>query len=162
MKRIMIMLVLTLALAGCSKMIGNKGDGPAKGSTTTSAEPSKDNAVRVLQNALAALEAKDYDKAATFFNAPSGSSSENVKRQLSRLLELQEISQKGIDILARDGKWGRLEQVFGTDRAKRLAERAGVPLDACYGLKLSNAEAGFYWYGQQFKIIRCDDIGKLG
>jgi hypothetical protein len=163
MKRIVIMLVLTLALVSCSKTDGDKNGGTATGSTsTTTAEPVKGDAVRVLRDALAALEAKDYDKAASLFQAPPGTSPEDIKRQLARLLELQEISQTGIDILARDGKWGKLEDAFGAERAKRIAERASVPLNACYGLTLRNAEAGFYWDGKQFKIIRCDDIGKLG
>ena len=162
MKRTMIVLTLTLVLVGCSKMLGRKDSGPAEGATTTTAGPVKESAVRVLQDALAALEARDYAKAATFFRVPPSSDLEDVKKQLARLLELRELSQNGIDILARDGKWGKLDQAFSADRAKYMAERAGVPLDACYGLSLRNAEAGFYWDGKQFKIIRCDDIGKLG
>lgn len=158
-----MLLILTLVLAGCSKSDGNKNGSSATGSTSAgSGEPVKDEAVRVLRAALDALEAKDYDKAATFFKIPAGSSSEEIKSQLSRILELQELSKTGIDILARDGKWGKLDQAFDADRAKRFAERAGVPLESCYGLSLRNAEAGFYWDGKQFKIIRCDDIGKLG
>lgn len=47
------------------------------------------------------------------------------------------------------------------ERAKGWAERCKVELKDCYYLSLKNAEAGFYWDGKQFKIIRCDDIGKL-
>lgn len=151
MKKLFALLLLALAVASCSKLGGNK----------TAGEPVKDNAVQVLRDALSALETKDYDKASKFFKIPANASSEEIKKQLGRLLELQEISEKGIDILAKDGKWGKLEEVFGADRAKNIAERAGVPLDSCYALTLRNAEAGFYWDGKDFKIIRCDDIGKL-
>lgn len=162
MRRIVIMLAVALALAGCSKTDESKNGGSTTGSTSTSsAAPTKDDAVRLLRDALAALEAKDYDKAAALFRAPAGVSAEDIKTQLAKLLELQEISSAGIDILAKDGKWGKLDQSFNADQAKRIAERAGVPLDSCYGLTLRNAEAGFYWDGRQFKIIRCDDIGKL-
>lgn len=150
MKKIIVLLVLALAVVSCGKLPGTK-----------SAEPTKENAVQTLRDALAALEAKDYDKAATFFKIPANASSEDIKKQLSRLLEIQELSASGIDILARDGKWGKLEEVFGAERAKNMVERAGVSADSCYGLNLRNAEAGFYWDGKQFKIIRCDDIGKL-
>jgi hypothetical protein len=150
MKKIIALLVLALVVVSCGKLGGNK-----------SAEPTKDNAVQTLRDALAALDAKDYDKATTFFKVPANATSEDIKRQLGRLVELQELSVKGIDILARDGKWGKLEEVFGADRAKNMVERAGVPVDSCYGMNLRNAEAGFYWDGKQFKIIRCDDIGKL-
>ncbi len=146
-----ILFVLTFALVSCSKLGGNK----------TSGQPTKENAVQLLRDALTALEAKDYDKAASYFKIPANATQDEIKRQLGRLLELQELSEKGIDILAKDGKWGKLEEAFGADRAKSMAERAGVPLDSCYGLTLRNAEAGFYWDGKQFKIIRCDDIGKL-
>lgn len=162
MKRITIMLVLLLALVSCNKTGDNKGSDSTSGSTSTSsAAPAKDDAVKVLRSALAALEAKDYDKAASFFKIPAGASTEEINKQLARLLELQEISSSGIDVLAKDGKWGKLDEAFSPDQAKRIAERAGVPLDACYGLTLKSAEAGFYWDGKQFKIIRCDDIGKL-
>jgi hypothetical protein len=150
-KNLLALLVLASAVISCSKLGGNKSRG----------EPVKDNAVQVLRDALAALEAKDYDKAATFFKIPANATPEEIKQQLGRLLELQELSANGIDILAKDGKWGKLEEAFGVDRAQSMAERSGVPLESCYGLTLRNAEAGFYWDGKQFKIIRCDDIGKL-
>ena len=62
------------------------------------------------------------------------------------------------------GSWLFEEQpgeVFTPERAKSLAERAGVPEDECYGLMHENAEAGFHWTGQDFKIIRCNNVGKL-
>jgi PBP1b-binding outer membrane lipoprotein LpoB len=162
MKSILTIILLILVVAGCN-WTGNKNGGTENGSTKSAkAEPVKDEAVRVLRAALSALEAKDYDKAATFFKIPANASSEEKKTQLARLLELNEISKTGIDILARDGKWGKLDEAFDAERAKRFAERANVPLESCYGLSLKNAEAGFYWDGEQFKIIRCDDIGKLG
>jgi len=150
------LLMLILAVVSCNRTAGNKNDG-----SSASSEPSKENAVRVLRDALTALQAQDYDKAATFFKIPGNAQPEEIKKQLGRLLELQEISPAGIEILARDGKWGKLDEAFSPERAKNIAERAGVPLDSCYGLSLRNAEAGFYWDGKQFKIIRCDDIGKL-
>jgi hypothetical protein len=150
MKKIIVLLVLALMVVSCGKLPGIK-----------TAEPTKENAVQTLRDALTALEAKDYDKAATYFKVPANAPPDEVKKQLARLLEINELSSNGIDILARDGKWGKLEEVFGADRAKSMTERSGVPVDSCYGLNLRNAEAGFYWDGKQFKIIRCDDIGKL-
>ena len=169
MKRLVMMLALSLILVGCNKTgdsssnSNNSSSGGGTSSTgTSSAEPTKDEAVKLLRAALAALEAKDYTKAAALFKIPAGASTEEINKQLARLLELQEISSSGIDILAKDGKWGKLDQTFEAEQAKRIAERAGVPLESCYGLTLKSAEAGFYWDGKQFKIIRCDDIGKLG
>jgi hypothetical protein len=123
-------------------------------------KPSREAAVGLPRDLLQALEAKDYDKALTFLQVPPGLKPEDVKKELPKFLELKEISKKGIDILAKEGKWGKLDEIFG-DRAKKWAERGKVPLESCYGLGFKNAEAGFYWDGKQFKIIRCDDIGKL-
>ncbi len=122
-------------------------------------KPTKEAAVQVLRDFLAALEAKNCDKAATFLHLPPDQKFD-AQRELSQGLERKEISKKGIDILAAKGQWGKLAEVFPKN-AEARAKRMQVPLDACYGLRFDPAEAGFYWNGSQFKLIRVDDIGKL-
>ncbi|MGB7951196.1 MAG: hypothetical protein WCH75_26240, partial [Candidatus Binatia bacterium] len=134
MKRILTTIVLTVVIA----MVGGSAYSKDSG-------PTREQAVRVLRELLVALETKNYDKAITFMQVPTGADQEKLKQQLARLIELQEISSRGIDILSRNGRWGKLDQVFERSRAKRFAERAGVALNASYGLTLKNAEAGFYW-----------------
>jgi hypothetical protein len=125
------------------------------------ADPTKENAVKALNDFLAALEGKDYKKAGTFLQGTDKAPAAKLEKELSALLERKEISKKGIEILAAKGKWGKLTEVFDADKAKRMAERFKVDAAACYGLALGNAEAGFHWDGKRFTLIRVDDIGKL-
>ncbi|MCI0641268.1 MAG: hypothetical protein L0Y72_00945 [Gemmataceae bacterium] len=123
-------------------------------------KPTKESAVQMLRDFLAALEAKDYDKAAKFLHFPPDVKVD-IQKELSVGLERKEISKKGIDILAAKGKWGKLAEVFDKDVAERRAKRMQVPLDECYGLKFESAAAGFWWTNSTFKIIRVNNIGKL-
>ena len=149
-------IALLVALAGCKKS-GVQTDGTGGPNTG----PTKEAAVQLLRSFLAAVEAKDYSKAAAMIQTSSQVPPAEIEKALGRILELNEISARGIDILAERGKWGKLAEVYGADRASRLIARAGVPVDDCYGLNLENAEAGFYWNGKEFKLVRVDDIGKL-
>lgn len=129
---------------------------------TLAAEPTKADAVTLLRRLFAVLEAKDYVEAAAFLQSPKGISPEILQNEVAKFIERNEISADGIDILDAKGKWGKLSEVVEPARAQRFAGKFGVALEACYGLVLGNAEAGFFWDGKQFRIIRCDDIGKLG
>ena len=148
----LVIALAFLAFAGCKS--NAPGGGAASG-------PTKEAAVQTLRSFLAAVEAKDYDKAAAMIKLPPQLSQDDVKKGLGRILELQEISAQGIDILADKGKWGKLAEVYGEDRANHFAERAGVSVNDSYGLNYQEAEAAFYWDGQQFKITRVNNIGKL-
>jgi hypothetical protein len=174
-----MMLTACLALAaGCKDDAATKtgtGSGTATGTTggssagggaarrgpATSASATKEGAVMALQEAAAALDAKDYDKALEYFHIPPGATPEKFKEAAPGMVEKQEISKDGVEVLASKGNWGPLAEVFTPERAKSMAERAGVPEDQCYGLTHENAEAGFHWNGQDFKIIRCNNVGKL-
>lgn len=124
-------------------------------------QPTKEAAVQALRDLYAALDAKDYDKALAVLAVPKGTKPEDAKKQLDGLIQNKEISKKGIDILADKGKWGKVDEVFGAERAKSWAERFGVDLKNCYGLGFMGAEAAFFWDGKSFRIFRCNDIGKL-
>ena len=126
------------------------------------AEPTKADAVTVLRGLFSALEAKDYAKAAAFLQNPPGLSPEVLQKEVAKFIERNEISAAGITVLDAKGKWGKLSEAVEPARAQRFADKFGVALEACYGLALGNAEAGFFWDGKQLRIIRCDDIGKLG
>jgi hypothetical protein len=166
MKRVLMTIIVTAIFAAFGKSAysaDSKIPSPCcPRPDSSNSGPTKEQAVLILRDLLAALEANDYDKAMTFLQVPPTARPDELRKQVARLLELKEISKRGIDILAMEGRWGKLDQAFDGQRAKRFAERAGVPLDSSYGLTLRNAEAGFYWDGKRFKIIRCDDIGKLG
>ena len=147
-----LLALALLTLANCKK---------ADVSTAGAGGPTREAAVQLLRTFLAAVEAKDYDKAAAMIQTSSEVSPDEIKKALGRMLDQNELSARGIDILAERGKWGKLAEVYGAERASRLIARAGVSVDDCYGLNLEGAEAGFYWDGRQFKLVRIDDIGKL-
>ncbi len=123
--------------------------------------PSKEQAVQVLKDFHAALQAQDYDKAVTFLQPHPMIKPEALKKDLAEFLKRKEISAKGIEILAAKGTWGKLEEVFEAARARSMAQRFKVSVDSCFGFKLKEAEAAFFWNGEQLKIIRCNDIGQL-
>jgi hypothetical protein len=125
------------------------------------ADPTKENAVKTLNGFLAAIEASDFKKAATFLQPPPDDPPERLGRDLQALLARGEISKKGIAIIAAKGKWGKLDEVVSAAQAKAWAERGKVPVASCYGLTLDDAEAAFHWDGKRFTIIHVDDIGKL-
>jgi hypothetical protein len=148
---LLIISAAVLALSGCyGNSNSSGGQTPAGGGT-----PTKEAAVQLLRSMNSAIEAKDYTKAASYVALPANAS------DFERMVQNQEISASGIDIMASRGKWGKLAEVFTPERAKGWADRAKVSVDSCYGLNYESGEAGFYWDGKEFKLIRCDDIGKL-
>lgn len=152
--RTFVMAMLFVVAIGCSKDKGGGGGGP------TASAPSKEVAVETLKAVYAGLEAKNYNQVADMFGIPEGASKDQLAGQLDGLIEKQEISKAGIDVMAAQGKFGKLAEVF-PDRGERWAKKFNVPLDECYALSHENGEAAFHWTGKSFKLIRLDDIGKL-
>ena len=181
-----LLLALVLIAAGCSKdKKDGEGDKPAPATTpsakteetkktdpaadekptpTESAKdvgaPSKEAAIQHLKDLNAALEAKDYKKAVTFMAEFPGMPPEKMEEQIGKLHEINEISAKGIDILAAKAKWGKLSEVF-PEKAERWAKKVNVPVEQTWGFSHENAEVGFHWDGKALKVIRLDDVGKL-
>jgi hypothetical protein len=128
------------------------------------AEPTKEQAIAHLKGLLTALEAKDYDKAGTFFVIPPGATPEQLKAELPKVIEQRELSAEGIEVLAAEGKWTKLADVAKpeTERAASWAKRFGVNPTECWALMGDKGgEAAFHFDGTSLKLIRCDDIGKL-
>ena len=182
MRTLLLALVL---VAGCTKKKEGEGDKPAPAKTDTATAkptepaseekptptepdkpaaatggPSKEAAIQHLKDLNAALEAKDYKKAVTFMAAFPNMPPEKMEEQIGKLVEIKEISAKGIDILAAKGKWGPLSELYG-DKAARWASKVNVPVEQTWGFSYENAEVGFHWDGKALKIIRLDDVGKL-
>ncbi|MBX3170679.1 MAG: hypothetical protein KF760_24960 [Candidatus Eremiobacteraeota bacterium] len=164
MKKIAILLFASVVLGGCSQPAPS---GTATTSVSVSASatpiasaPDREAALAHLRKAAAALEAKNYEEAATYFKLPEGAPPEVVAKELAKLTEKKEISSAGVEKLAKDAKWGSLQEVFG-DKGARWTERAKVPPDQCYALSKDPAEVGLFWDGTKFLIFRLDDVGKL-
>lgn len=126
-----------------------------------SGPPTKADVVSHLEGILAAIEAKDWDGAASHMllndKAPP---KEKWPEVFPGFVTRNEISKAGIAILAEKGTFGPLSEVF-EERGASWAERAGVPLDKCYGLGHEGAEVAVFASDDGLKLIRLDDVGKL-
>jgi hypothetical protein len=119
----------------------------------------QEQAVATLRDLAQAVRAEDYERAAALMQAPPAPAKRD--QEMKRLLWAQEISEPGLEVLARDGRWGQLDAVVPPREAAKMAQRAGVPLDRCYGLVLKGARAALAWTGDAFKVIRVESIGRL-
>jgi hypothetical protein len=130
--------------------------------------PSKEVAVARLKEVLAVLEAKDWEKAGDMFAFGSGKrpSPEKLEKKLGRLIEIEEISAPGIELLVKNGTWGPLIEVMGQRKAEEYADSFRVPVGDCYGFRLeqpdvTTATVGFHWDGTTLRLIRLNNVGKL-
>ena len=130
------------------------------GGCATKTDPTKEQGIQLLRDFLAALEAKDYDKAASLmYFAPGDPPTPKGLAQLQG-----EMSMAGIEVLAAKGTWGKLEDVGG--RVRNAGKHRKLPSDECYGIKSEGGKyqggsAAFFWDGQRLKLLDCDDISTL-
>jgi len=156
-------VLVALALVGVTFVAAGAKDDKevAAPATAPTTGPAKEVAMQTLRDLLAAIEGKDYDRAMGLM-VLGNMKREDAPAALQKLLELREVSAKGIDIIAAQGKWGTLTEVVGAERAKLMLRRAGgAPVESCYMITLRNAEAGFVWDGKAFKVFRLNNVGQL-
>ena len=126
-----------------------------------SAQPSKEQLISDLNTIYDLLSSGDNMAAVEHFKGPDGVPKERLAKDLDGLLGKNELSKNGIEILDKNGKFGKLSEVF-PDRGERWMERNGITTpEDCYGLGYKNAEVAAYWDGSKFLLIRLDDVGKL-
>jgi len=131
------------------------------------AKPTKEAAIKVLAAFASALEANDVEKAWKYLYI-SGKIKEQekkikeaFKKRLSKILQ-SDISTKGVAILAKKGKWGKLAEVVGEKEAKGLTEMVGLTPSSCFGLfATSRGGAAFYWTGKEWRLIYFNNIAHL-
>jgi hypothetical protein len=111
---------------------------------------------------LANATAKNYDAMEKQFAAPPGKEKE-LRAQLEKVdfVAKKEISAAGIKILAEKGKFGPAEEVLGAEKAARRAKRMGADPKNCKALTHGDAEVIFCKFGESWKLVRLDDVGKL-
>jgi hypothetical protein len=124
------------------------------------AGPTKEQAIQHLRAYFAALDARDFDKAATYLAMPPKTTPEELTRMMNRQIEQREITREGLEVFIPRAAWGKLADVQ-PDKAEAWAKKFDVPLDQCWGLIFEKAQAAFVFDGKGLKIIRCNDIGKL-
>lgn len=150
-----LLLAIGILLAAC-------GDEPPP-----PPQPTKEALVQTLRDLLAALEAGDNEAAFAHLVPLPGMQPEDVPLAFDRVVERdgisatkrKDISAVGIDILAQEGVFGELGDLFG-ERGKGWAARAGVNKKQCYALVFDDAEVAALWNGTAFQIIHLDDVRK--
>ncbi|MBI5502275.1 MAG: hypothetical protein HY907_18675 [Deltaproteobacteria bacterium] len=127
------------------------------------AGPSREEAQKILRGVLDALERQDYDGALAQFHVPSTLQAAEAKTALAGFIARGEISGPGLEVLFEHGKWGRLTDVVGREKAARFAERVQRPVDALWGY-FGPDEKGLaiFLLGKTLELVRIDDIGTLG
>jgi len=161
--RFFVATVVLVLLAGCGGRSSPGADPAAKSADTSApaqAAPTKEAVVHLLGDLVAALEAGNHAKAVEYFQLFPGMSRAQAKAAMGTLLEKQEISAAGVEILAERGRFGPLLEIV-PDRAEAWAKKAGVDPAKCVALVHEGAEVAVYAGAEGLLLIRCDDVGKL-
>ncbi len=115
-----------------------------------------------LKIATYLLEREDYDRAARYFNMPPGAE----PSMLESLIRNRETSQAGVKRLEDEAKFGPATEIFTAERAIAFAKKPGVPVEECFGFNHKTdqgaGEVLAVWRDGSPKIIRLDDVGKIG
>lgn len=134
----------------------------ASARTPVQATPNKAELIRTLYAILPLLEQEKFNEAAKHVVMPTGLKPED----LASLVKNNEIALAGIKRLESDAKFGRATDLFGAERGAYFAKKMNVDLDECYGFnhetEQATAEVIAFWDTNQFKLIRLDDVGKIG
>jgi hypothetical protein len=146
-------IFIVLALI-CTDCLGNPFD-----------QPNKESLISVLNEFHDCLIREDYRSASKLVKMPAGLQESEYPKLFDGLLQRRELSSAGIQKLSSSAKFGPVADLFDTERANSLAQKSGVSLDKLYGFNFetesATAEVAAIWDGQNFKLIRFDDIGKL-
>ncbi|GAB7089503.1 hypothetical protein [Marinifilum fragile] len=108
------------------------------------------------------LKSENYLNARQYFIDLKEINDENFIEIVSDLIEKQEISKEGIQILSSKVQFGKLEKVYG-QKGVSEASRKDLNINNCYGIFIENTniEAMALWDGNHFKFFRIDSIGRL-
>jgi len=148
---VLFVLVLAALLAGGCRKSAPSG-------------PSKEEAQEVLREVLAALESHDYDAALRRFRVPASLERDEARDALADFLARREISDAGLEVLFALGRWGRLTELIGHDKATSFAERMQLPVGTLWGYfgPEDEGQAIFVLGKTSLELVRIDDIGDLG
>lgn len=121
------------------------------------AAPTKEDAVKTLSDFLAAIEAKDWKKAASMHLETPDFKAKDAEKNCTSMVTRKHISKKGIEVLAAKGKFGK----WTYRKLEEIAKELKLNAANFYSLDLDPASAQFYWDGKQLKILKLSSIGKL-
>ncbi len=148
--------VLSLGLA-----IDHHCAGQETAASAQQSAPTKAKMISDLKQIFELMEKKQFEPASEFFLLPP-----NFKPEmLDGFIDRQEISLSGIQRLEKEAKFGSAIEVFGPQRGKYFADKAGTDPAKCFGFNHevggTAAEVLAIWNGSKFTFIRIDDVGKL-
>ena len=119
---------------------------------------------KMLENLNVILEKihqKKFEEASNYFFFKKTATQQEIETQLTRFIEINELSAEGIIILAENGSFGKLFDIF-PERAAQWLGRVGLEDDRdCYAFRFKCAEVAGKWNGERFILFRLDDVGKL-
>ncbi len=115
-----------------------------------------------LRSVAERLQNHDYRSMDEVFAIPPGATAAELFAQLPSLVQDQEISAGGVEVLAREGRWGPLSALEDAERLSTYAARFGFAASDCLGLQRPPAEVVFCRDAEgRYRIVRLDDVGKL-
>ena len=122
--------------------------------------PTKELMIQTLFEVNELLVNKNYEKASNYFLLPQGLSQEEINSELSKLIELKEISKDGIENLEKKGVYGKVIDIYQNKGQKEISKKQLDP-ENCYGILLANTwvEVMALWENESFKFFRIDNIG---
>ncbi|QDV23829.1 hypothetical protein [Aureliella helgolandensis] len=151
-------LLAAFLLVGC---LDSQGICQTAESLPQSEGPNAKSLLATLTTVLPLLEKKDFQTAVNHFALPPHLRPED----LDGLIERNELSAAGIEILREHATFGSAVEVFGEARGTAFAEKMGVAVADCYGFNHETeggtGEVMAVWDGKRFKIVRLDDVGKM-
>ena len=166
MKKLLLILLSVTLIFSCAEK-------KEKNETTN---PTKELMINTLYKLHDELKNKNYDNSIKYiiftdslFLANRGVEfTDTVRKRLissmSRLIELNEISERGIQILSSDAVFGKVTDVYqDIERRKRQIERLRLIENQCFGLYIENTgiEVMAVWRNNKFLFYKLDNIGKL-
>ncbi len=156
-KGLLLLFILSLC-AACGKDTAKKS---RSGNDDSAADgPTKAALIDTVKKLHDALVAQDADEALKYFLVVKPAKEASVKERMSRgwKEDDENLNTAGIALLEEKAEFGKLSDIFPKS-GKRRVERAQIPMDECYALKLKSAEIMAHWKDGKFRIFRMDDAG---
>ena len=166
MKKLLLILLSVTLIFSCAEKKEKK--------ETTN--PTKELMINTLYELHDELKNKNYENSIEYFIftdslflANRGVELTDTERKsfissMSRLIELNEISERGIQILSSDAVFGKVTDVYqDLERRKRQIESLRLIENQCFGLYIENTgiEVMAVWRNNKFLFYKLDNIGKL-
>lgn len=123
------------------------------------ADPTKQDAVKTLNDFLAAIEAKDWKKAASMHLETPDFKAKDAEKNCTNMVARKHIGKKGIEVLAAKGKFGK----WTYRKLEEIAKDLKLKPANFYSLEMGERapSAQFYWDGKKLKILKVSSIGQL-